>query len=640
MHLSNVPLAGKFSIIVAAMAVPLAFMTGLFIMSERSMITFSQSEREGLAYIRPLWKSLADGTSPDLSKDVHFTVTPEFSKTLAASRSSSQLVPGTLAKLITRAADASNLTLDPDVDSYYLQSGVTVSLPEIVNLNDNLAHSLTEISDRIPTQLDMIDFEISGAKLDTAYEQLSFGLASAVSGTKNSLLSQKLRTPTQRFEAAFQTLSEERHAISLTLRAGLTPSMAERTRFDSAHQNLDAATNALWQTTTDELDALLATRINAVSGKLTAILSVAALIALLSIGLAILISRSMSSRLVAMSSVMARLAQEDLTPAVPWAAQKDEIGVMARAILSFKDMCEERIHLRTEQEAARAARLERIDHERNLIDRFRHRMAAMASEMVRSSEDLSTAAQTLSASAGETARQASAVNEAASHAAHNVQTVAAATEEMSASVQEISNQVKDTTLASTRAAEVASRSQEDIRTLAASAATIGEVVSLISDIASQTNLLALNATIESARAGEAGKGFAVVAAEVKALAQQTASATSDISKRIEEIQGATSASLAAINEISSRIEDVAERTDAVAAAVEQQGMATKEIASNTNEAVLRTLAVTENINGVEHSAELTGAASVQLLGLARSLTEQAEVLDAEFQSFATALTAA
>ncbi|ESQ93958.1 hypothetical protein ABENE_04525 [Asticcacaulis benevestitus DSM 16100 = ATCC BAA-896] len=58
MHLSNVPLAGKLSIIVAAMAVPLALMTGLFIMSERSMITFSQAEREGVAYIRPLWKSL------------------------------------------------------------------------------------------------------------------------------------------------------------------------------------------------------------------------------------------------------------------------------------------------------------------------------------------------------------------------------------------------------------------------------------------------------------------------------------------------------------------------------------------------------------------------------------------------------
>ena len=106
--------------------------------------------------------------------------------------------------------------------------------------------------------------------------------------------------------------------------------------------------------------------------------------------------------------------------------------------------------------------------------------------------------------------------------------------------------------------------------LGESSSQIGEVARVIASIAQQTNLLALNATIEAARAGEVGKGFAVVAHEVKELANQTARATEEIGKKIEAIQGDTTAAVTAIeeigaiisqiNDISHNIADAAERT--------------------------------------------------------------------------------
>lgn len=65
--------------------------------------------------------------------------------------------------------------------------------------------------------------------------------------------------------------------------------------------------------------------------------------------------------------------------------------------------------------------------------------------------------------------------------------------------------------------------------------SVRDVAGAIDAIARQTNLLALNATIEAARAGSAGKGFAVVASEVKALAQQTSSATDKIGSTLSEL---------------------------------------------------------------------------------------------------------
>lgn len=70
--------------------------------------------------------------------------------------------------------------------------------------------------------------------------------------------------------------------------------------------------------------------------------------------------------------------------------------------------------------------------------------------------------------------------------------------------------------------------EQRLATLVSSLDSVKGMSNHIENIARQTNLLSLNASIEAARAGEAGKGFAVVAGEVKNLANETATATSEI----------------------------------------------------------------------------------------------------------------
>ncbi len=79
-------------------------------------------------------------------------------------------------------------------------------------------------------------------------------------------------------------------------------------------------------------------------------------------------------------------------------------------------------------------------------------------------------------------------------------------------------------------------SSEQVRSLVTVTRRITDFIGLIREIADQTNLLALNAAIEAARAGKQGRGFAVVAGEVKRLAEQSATAASEVGDLVGAIQ--------------------------------------------------------------------------------------------------------
>jgi len=204
---------------------------------------------------------------------------------------------------------------------------------------------------------------------------------------------------------------------------------------------------------------------------------------------------------------------------------------------------------------------------------------------------------------------------------------------LNASVTEISRQVSQSADIASRAVGEADSTNDTIVGLAHMAQRIGEVVNLIQDIASQTNLLALNATIEAARAGEAGKGFAVVANEVKALANQTARATEDISAQVNSIQGGTNAAVEAIKTIGGTIRTINEIAAAIAAAVEQQGAATRDISTNIQAVARGTAEVSTNIAGVNHAAGETGSAATQVLAAADELGRQADSLRSDLNGF-------
>ncbi|CAL4869957.1 hypothetical protein MMA231_04249 (plasmid) [Asticcacaulis sp. MM231] len=328
------------------------------------------------------------------------------------------------------------------------------------------------------------------------------------------------------------------------------------------------------------------------------------------------------------------LADGRLDTVVTGAERHDECGDIAKGLAIFKDNALKAREL----EAAAVELKEKAEAERrqgmlDLADDFEKSVGGIVTMVSGAATELQAAAQQLSATAHEASAQSLAVSTAAEEAGANVASVAASTEELGASVSEIGRQVESSAQISATAMTEAVEAGRIVEELNEAAASIGGFVDMISGLASQTNLLALNATIELARAGEAGKGFAVVASEVKALAGQTAKATTEISEKIAQIQEATSRAFKAMQNIGGTITHINSASTAIASAVEQQNAATQEIVHAVNQASMGTTEVTANIGGVSDAAEQTGSAAAQVLSSSSELAEQAERLHHEMDKF-------
>ncbi len=297
---------------------------------------------------------------------------------------------------------------------------------------------------------------------------------------------------------------------------------------------------------------------------------------LLAVFLAMMIGRTIVGPMRKVNAALVSVAEGDLTHHVD-VDTRDELGTMAASV-----------NTATENLRATVST-----------------MADNAQALAAASEQLSNTSNQIAAAAEETSTQAEVVAAAAEQVSTNVQTVAAGTEEMGASIRDIAQNAADAARVAAQAVTVAASTNETVAKLGESSQEIGNVIKLITSIAEQTNLLALNATIEAARAGEAGKGFAVVAKEVKDLAQETAKATEDISRRVQAIQADTGGAVTAIAEISEVIARINVYQTTIAAAVEEQTATTNEMARNVSEAAAGSQEIASNVVGVATAAEAT-----------------------------------
>jgi methyl-accepting chemotaxis protein len=424
--------------------------------------------------------------------------------------------------------------------------------------------------------------------------------------------------------AAFRrALDEVRHYLDIDPFLATMGMTDVALRSDNLIQRLDGISNRLDRQIGDRFAAARAAATDA-SRNLAIGVAAAVLIALMLCGVVV---RSIGALL--RDAAAAVDAGAGAEAPIPHLERRDEIGAVARAVSLFRAQQREREVLRAQQDAERAGRIARAESLAAALASFEARTASTLSGVVEAVRQLEGTAATLETAARGGQTTAQAVAGASTGAAENVGTVAAAAEQLAASTREIAAQIQASAAAALQASQGAAGTDAIVAELLVDSQQISDVLRLIGEIAGQTNLLALNATIEAARAGEAGRGFAVVAGEVKQLASQTASATTQISQRIAAMQAQTNRAAEAIREFAKTVSVLSDRAHQVAAATEQQAAATHEITRAIAVASVRTREVTDHAGEVAVRAAETDAAARDVRAASAELSAQAQGMKAE-----------
>ena len=615
----------KALIISLVFAVPLAALSWSYYTDKAATIGFSAKERVGVVYGRELMPLLdvlqqqrlqaltskaADGAALQQAAAAQFAKLEAAEKSLGAELGTDKAFakykqagealakPGAdadavmaahsariqaLLDLLGMSTDGSNLTLDPDIDTYYLMDAVYFRLPPILESLAQLRDQgvvMLAAGNAKPAQLRQLVEQAVLASSNLSAMDTGLGKANDYNnGVKAAVKAEQALADA----ASFLKLVDQ----TLLLPDGMKgDAAAHLAAANKAIESLKALTGR----STAELDRLIEVRVTGMNSARNVTSLVLGLSLLLVTYLFMAFHKVLDGGMREVAFHIDAMRQGNLTtePSV-WG--KDEAAGLLQALMQMQ-----------------AALRQIVGQVRSASDNIVHSSSEISSGSLDLSSRTEQAASTLEQSASAMEQIAATVKQTAD-AAQQAAEIAHA----NAGAAERGGQIIGTMVATMDEIQQSSRK-------------IGDIIGTIDGIAFQTNILALNAAVEAARAGDAGRGFSVVAAEVRTLAQRAATAAREIKSLIntsvEKVESGTGVVRQAGNTI-----------DEIVANAQRVNQLLAEIATGAKEQFAGVHQTTQAVHAMDQATQQNAALVEQTAAAAASLKDQAETLASEVAAF-------
>ncbi len=492
-----------------------------------------------------------------------------------------------LINLLQVVTDNSNLTLDPEIATFYLMDAAYARIPDIVEHSAKLRGlglQILHTGSATPAQQRSFADLIPVAQFQAA--NMRAGLAKIKD--HGAMLERLDLQPT--FAATDAFVGSARQRIIDT--AQFTPE-DERAFRAAANQTIDMQYKLAGRLA-GELGVLLNERVEGMQRTRIMVLAIMAITLLAALYFFYTFYLVTSGGLRLISKHLQEMAQGDLrrAPALPWG--KDEPALVIVDLRVAYDALHQLI--RTVRHSAR-------------------NLHATSSEIASASLDLSARSEAAAASLEE---QAAAMEEIGSTVVTNAELAgkAASFAANNAQVAENGGKVITTVVAT-------------MQEIHASSAKIGDIIGVIDGIAFQTNILALNAAVEAARAGEAGRGFAVVATEVRNLAQRSASAATEIKSLISNSVNQIKTGTAVVEQAGATMITMVDNARTISGFLSEISTASKEQSLGVSQ-------VAGAIHELDDSTQQNAALVEETSAACASLKQQADGLQGEIANFRVA----